>query len=129
VKKQRFFAPFETIGDRVWRAGLKANFAGEMRCCEGSVMQRQRKGSMASPGSDVGIMSAHRRIYMAQPVLAPEFCQSVAARCLKNAVFHISTGRTIKAGPPLTISDEALGEGLSVTGGGIVEIDAELKGA
>jgi 4-aminobutyrate aminotransferase-like enzyme len=62
--------------------------------------------------------------------LAPEFCLRVVERCLEKGVFHISTGRgTIKLGPPLTISDEALIEGLSVTGDAIVEIDAELKGA
>jgi 4-aminobutyrate aminotransferase-like enzyme len=62
--------------------------------------------------------------------LDSEFCQRVVERCLEKGVFHISTGRgTIKLGPPLTITDEALIEGLSVTGDAIVEIDAELKGA
>ncbi len=61
--------------------------------------------------------------------LDPDFCQRVIERCLEKGVFHISTGRgTIKLGPPLSIPDDALVEGLTVTGDAIVEVDAETNG-
>ncbi|HBC07707.1 MAG TPA: aspartate aminotransferase family protein, partial [Rhodospirillaceae bacterium] len=49
--------------------------------------------------------------------LDPLFCDHVVERCLRKGVFHIRTGRgTLKLGPPLTIPDDALIEGLQVTG-------------
>lgn len=60
--------------------------------------------------------------------LDPMFCDKVVERCLQKGVFHIRTGRgTLKLGPPLTIPDDALVEGLEVTGEAISEVAADYQ--
>lgn len=60
--------------------------------------------------------------------LDAEFCDRVVERCLQKGVFHIRTGRgTIKLGPPLNIPDDALIEGLRVTGEAIAEVALETS--
>ncbi len=54
------------------------------------------------------------------------FCDSIIGRALQKGVFSIKTGRgTLKLGPPLTIPDEALLEGLDVIEESIAELVAE----
>lgn len=51
------------------------------------------------------------------------FTSKVAELCMQKGVLVVHTGReSIKLGPPLTISDEALLEGISVIGEAIAEI-------
>lgn len=51
------------------------------------------------------------------------FTSRVAERCMQKGVLVVHTGReSIKLGPPLTISDEALLEGIAVIGEAIAEI-------
>jgi 4-aminobutyrate aminotransferase-like enzyme len=55
-----------------------------------------------------------------------EFTSRVAERCMQKGLLVVHTGReSIKIGPPLTISDEALLEGVSVMGEAIAEVEAE----
>jgi 4-aminobutyrate aminotransferase-like enzyme len=67
-------------------------------------------------------------IFLVDPVtgvLDPVFCDKVIERCMQKGVFHIRTGRgTLKLGPPLNIPDEALIEGMRVTGEAIAELAA-----
>jgi 4-aminobutyrate aminotransferase / (S)-3-amino-2-methylpropionate transaminase / 5-aminovalerate transaminase len=59
-------------------------------------------------------------------ILDPVFCDKVVERCMQKGVFHIRTGRgTLKLGPPLNIPDDALVEGLRVTGEALAEVAAE----
>lgn len=54
------------------------------------------------------------------------FTSRVAERCMQKGLLVVHTGReSIKIGPPLTISDEALLEGVAVMGEAIAEIIAE----
>ena len=54
------------------------------------------------------------------------FTSRVAERCMQKGLLVVHTGReSIKIGPPLTITDEALLEGVSVMGEAIAEVDAE----
>lgn len=54
------------------------------------------------------------------------FASRVAERCMQKGVLVVHTGReSIKLGPPLTITDEALLEGISVLGQAIAEVAAE----
>jgi 4-aminobutyrate aminotransferase-like enzyme len=54
------------------------------------------------------------------------FTSRVAERCMQKGLLLVHTGReSIKIGPPLTISDEALLEGVAVMGEAIAEIIAE----
>jgi 4-aminobutyrate aminotransferase / (S)-3-amino-2-methylpropionate transaminase / 5-aminovalerate transaminase len=68
-------------------------------------------------------------IFLVDPVtheLDPIFCDRVVERSMQKGVFHIRTGRgTLKLGPPLNIPDDALIEGLRVTGEAIAEINSE----
>lgn len=51
------------------------------------------------------------------------FTSEVAERCMQKGVLVVHTGReSIKLGPPLTITDDALLEGLSVLGEAIAEV-------
>ena len=53
----------------------------------------------------------------------PAFTSQVAERCMQKGVLVVHTGReSIKLGPPLTITEDALLEGLSVLGEAISEI-------
>ena len=53
------------------------------------------------------------------------FASLVAELCMQKGLLVVHTGReSIKIGPPLTISDEALLEGVSVLGEAISEIAA-----
>jgi len=54
------------------------------------------------------------------------FTSRVAERCMQKGLLVVHTGReSIKIGPPLTIADDALIEGIAVLGEAIMEIDAE----
>ena len=54
------------------------------------------------------------------------FTSLVAERCMQKGLLVVHTGReSIKIGPPLTISDDALLEGISVLGEAISEVAAE----
>lgn len=54
------------------------------------------------------------------------FCDRIIERALQKGVFCIQTGRgTLKFGPPLTIPDDALIEGLQVIEEAIAELSAE----
>ncbi len=54
------------------------------------------------------------------------FASRVAERCMQKGVLPVHTGReSIKLGPPLTISDEALLEGIAVLAESIAEVAAE----
>ncbi len=54
------------------------------------------------------------------------FTSRVAERCMQKGLLVVHTGReSIKMGPPLTISDEALLEGVDVLGEAIAEVAAE----
>ena len=54
------------------------------------------------------------------------FTSRVAERCMQKGLLVVHTGReSIKIGPPLTITDEALLEGVDVLGESIAEIAAE----
>jgi len=55
-----------------------------------------------------------------------EFTSRVAERCMQKGLLVVHTGReSIKIGPPLTIDDQALLEGVAVLGESIAEIAAE----
>ncbi len=55
-----------------------------------------------------------------------QFTSKVAERCMQKGVLVVHTGReSIKLGPPLTITDEALLEGLAVIRESIAEIISE----
>lgn len=55
-----------------------------------------------------------------------EFASRVSERCMQKGVLVVHTGReSIKLGPPLTIPDDALLEGVAVLGEAIDEIVAE----
>jgi 4-aminobutyrate aminotransferase-like enzyme len=54
------------------------------------------------------------------------FTSRVAERCMQKGVLVVHTGReSIKLGPPLTITDEALIEGIAVIAESIAEVAAE----
>jgi len=54
------------------------------------------------------------------------FTSRVAERCMQKGLLVVHTGReSIKIGPPLTIDDEALQEGVMVLGEAIAEVAAE----
>ena len=54
------------------------------------------------------------------------FTSRVAERCMQKGLLIVHTGReSIKIGPPLTIDDEALQEGVMVLGEAIAEVAAE----
>jgi 4-aminobutyrate aminotransferase-like enzyme len=54
------------------------------------------------------------------------FASRVAERCMQKGVLVVHTGReSIKLGPPLTITDKALLEGIAVLRESIVEVAAE----
>lgn len=54
------------------------------------------------------------------------FTSRVAERCMQKGLLVVHTGReSIKIGPPLTISDQALQEGIDVLGEAIAEVAAE----
>jgi 4-aminobutyrate aminotransferase-like enzyme len=54
------------------------------------------------------------------------FTSRVAERCMQKGVLVVHTGReSIKLGPPLTITDEALLEGIAVLAESIAEVAAE----
>lgn len=54
------------------------------------------------------------------------FTSRVAERCMQKGLLVVHTGReSIKIGPPLTITDEALLEGAAVLGEAIAEVAAE----
>lgn len=54
------------------------------------------------------------------------FTSRVAERCMQKGLLVVHTGReSIKIGPPLTISDDALLEGVDVLGEAILEVAAE----
>ncbi|MBF9040319.1 aminotransferase class III-fold pyridoxal phosphate-dependent enzyme [Rhodobacterales bacterium LSUCC0387] len=54
------------------------------------------------------------------------FTSRVAERCMQKGLLVVHTGReSIKIGPPLTISDDALLEGIDVLGQAIAEVDQE----
>jgi 4-aminobutyrate aminotransferase-like enzyme len=54
------------------------------------------------------------------------FTSRVAERCMQKGVLVVHTGReSIKLGPPLTITDKALLEGIAVLGESIAEVAAE----
>jgi len=54
------------------------------------------------------------------------FTSRVAERCMQKGVLVVHTGReSIKLGPPLTITEEALLEGVAVLGESIAEVAAE----
>lgn len=54
------------------------------------------------------------------------FASRVAERCMQKGVLVVHTGReSIKLGPPLTITDEALLEGIGVLGESVAELAAE----
>lgn len=54
------------------------------------------------------------------------FTSRVAERCMQKGVLVVHTGReSIKLGPPLTISDAALLEGISVISESIAEVEVE----
>jgi 4-aminobutyrate aminotransferase-like enzyme len=54
------------------------------------------------------------------------FTSRVAVRCMQKGVLVVHTGReSIKLGPPLTITDEALIEGIAVLAESIAEVAAE----
>lgn len=56
----------------------------------------------------------------------PQFTSRVAELCMQKGLLVVHTGReSIKIGPPLTILDEALLEGVSVLGEAIAEIDSQ----
>jgi 4-aminobutyrate aminotransferase-like enzyme len=55
------------------------------------------------------------------------FTSRVAERCMQKGLLVVHTGReSIKIGPPLTITDEALLEGISVLDEAITEILQEI---
>ena len=55
-----------------------------------------------------------------------QFASQVAERCMQKGLLVVHTGReSIKIGPPLTISDSALLEGVEVLGEAIAEIATE----
>ena len=54
------------------------------------------------------------------------FTSRVAERCMQKGLLVVHTGReSIKIGPPLTIADQALLEGIDVLGEAIAEVSAE----
>ena len=54
------------------------------------------------------------------------FTSRVAERCMQKGLLVVHTGReSIKIGPPLTIADQALQEGIAVLGDAIAEVAAE----
>lgn len=54
------------------------------------------------------------------------FASRVAERCMQKGLLVVHTGReSIKIGPPLTIADQALLEGIDVLGEAIAEVAAE----
>lgn len=56
------------------------------------------------------------------------FTSRVAERCMQKGLLVVHTGReSIKIGPPLTIADQALMEGVDVLGEAITEIIAEVN--
>ena len=61
-------------------------------------------------------------------VTAAEFGSRVSERCMEKGLLVVHTGReSIKIGPPLTISEEALLEGLGVLRESIIEVEAECQ--
>ena len=57
------------------------------------------------------------------------FTSRVAERCMQKGVLVVHTGReSIKLGPPLTITDDAIREAIDVITESISEIDKELEG-
>ncbi|MBF0444319.1 MAG: aminotransferase class III-fold pyridoxal phosphate-dependent enzyme [Magnetococcales bacterium] len=57
---------------------------------------------------------------------AGEFCSKVAQLCMQQGLLVVHTGReSIKIGPPLTISDDALLEGVEVLGNCIAKVAQE----
>ena len=61
-------------------------------------------------------------------VKAAEFGSRVSERCMEKGLLVVHTGReSIKIGPPLTISDDALIEGLSVLRESIIEVETECQ--
>lgn len=56
------------------------------------------------------------------------FTSRVAERCMQKGLLVVHTGReSIKIGPPLTIADQALMEGVDVLGEAIAEVIAEVN--
>lgn len=54
-----------------------------------------------------------------------EFTSRVAERCMQKGLLVVHTGReSIKIGPPLTITDDALEEGIAVLGEAVAEISS-----
>ena len=52
----------------------------------------------------------------------PNFVSQIAEKCMQKGLLLVHTGReSLKIGPPLTISDDALLEGLSVIREAIAE--------
>jgi 4-aminobutyrate aminotransferase-like enzyme len=57
-----------------------------------------------------------------------EFASRVSERCMQKGVLVVHTGReSIKLGPPLTITDDALSEGIETIGEAIAEIAGEAS--
>jgi 4-aminobutyrate aminotransferase-like enzyme len=57
-------------------------------------------------------------------LLAPEFASRVSERCMEKGLLVVHTGReSIKIGPPLTITLEALVEGVDVLRESMIEIE------
>lgn len=79
-------------------------------------------------GGPVKHIEAGRGLIAALIFETAEFASRVAERCMQKGLLVVHTGReSIKIGPPLTIPDAALIEGVSVLADAINEIEAESK--
>lgn len=60
-----FFAPFETYDPALWQISIDVNLTGTFLVTQavGSVMKRQRRGTIVNIASDVAVISPDHRIY------------------------------------------------------------------
>ena len=100
------------------------------------VNESRRKGLLMAPHLEdiVERFQSHITHMNARGLIAAlifsdtDFATRVVERCMQRGLLVVHTGReSIKIGPPLTIQDDALIEGLAVLGEAIAEIEKENK--
>lgn len=90
----------------------------------GALQQRfpDRISALLGKGLIAAVLFRHRETGVPDGA----FTSRVAERCMQKGLLVVHTGReSIKIGPPLTISDDALLEGVDVLGDAIAEVAAE----